>query len=164
LPGLREKLTWFALGAVSAGAIVALVVRQSAAVGVTAPDTSAEERVELSQQLQRIEQRLAAIERRGQAPVNPAAAGTTARPAMDPSPAPARSAAPDQEQQRAAESGSIIVQRAVGSGSWSRQDATDFLVATAHMRAEDRAELTRQLTMAINEDRLRVEPGAELIH
>jgi len=68
--------------------------------------------------------------------------------------------APTAGQRRAAETGSGLVQRAISAGIWTRQDAAEFS-ALDEMGGEARLELQRQLAVAINEDRVRVEPGAE---
>ena len=67
---------------------------------------------------------------------------------------------PSAEQQRAAEAGSGVVQRAIAAGTWTRQDTAD-LHSAGDMGAEALMELRRQIAVAINEDRLKVEPGTE---
>ena len=78
-----------------------------------------------------------------------------------PGAAPSKAAVlPSAEQQRAAEAGSGVVQRAIAAGTWTRQDTAD-LHSAGDMGAEALMELRRQIAVAINEDRLKVEPGTE---
>jgi hypothetical protein len=158
----RGKLTWFTLGAVIAGIAVGLVVRRPTPADDGAGEMRAVDQAAFARQLERIDQRLFAIEQRlpGAMGAKPA---TDARPTVETPPAAARVAAASIEQQRAAESGGGIVQRAIGAGTLTRQDATEFAAAAAGMRETDRLELRRQLANAINEDRVTVEPGAELM-
>jgi hypothetical protein len=121
------------------------------------------DRAAFVRQLERIDQRLFAIEQRLPDATGTRPAATDARPTVETPPAAARVAAASVEQQRAAESAGGIVQRAIGAGTLTRQDATEFAAAAAGMRNVDRLELRRQLANAINEDRVTVEPGAELM-
>lgn len=53
-----------------------------------------------------------------------------------------------------------LVARAIESGYWSRRDAETWKDTAAGMSVQDRFELQRQLAVAVNDDRVKVEPGA----
>jgi hypothetical protein len=55
---------------------------------------------------------------------------------------------------------SALVDRAVQAGNWTRKDAEAWMAASAGMRAEDRFALVRRLVTEVNNDRLKLEPGA----
>jgi hypothetical protein len=148
---MRERITWFLAGAVVAGTLVH--VTQRPAGNEVALRKLAEAQSELMRQQARLDARLATFEQRATA--HPMTSG------QEPMPAPASTTVPPSlEQQRAAETGSGIVQRAIAAGIWTRQDADEFSAA-GDMDGNARLELRRQLAVAINEDRLKVEPGAE---
>jgi hypothetical protein len=158
---MRERLAWFLIGAVVAGSAVALLAGRTPQV--SAPRAGADRQDEIIRKLERIEGRLSAIEVGGNglargAPTPPA--GTAA---PTDSPAAPQNVALTPEQQRAIETGGGIVQRAIGAGTWSKQDAADFSMASLQMRGEDRYRLMRELAVAINEDRVKVESGVDLL-
>jgi hypothetical protein len=150
---MRERITWFLAGAVVAGSVVALLAPRT--VSDTASlEKLAQAQAELVRQQALLDRRFAAFEQRmafqsavtsGPAPM--AATSSVAVP-------------PTAEQQRAAEAGSGVVQRAIAAGTWTRQDTAD-LHAAGDMGGEALMELRRQIAVAINEDRLKVEPGTE---
>jgi len=150
---MRQRITWFLAGAVVAGSLVALVMRSPASDEV-ALQKLADAQSELVRQQAQLDGRLAAFERRNL--LQPPIVG------QEPLPAPTTTVAirPTAEQQRAADTGSGIVQRAIAAGIWTRQDADEFSAA-GDMDGDARLELRRQIAVAINDDRLKVEPGAE---
>jgi hypothetical protein len=151
---VREKLLWFFLGAIAAGPIFAFAMWRLAPAQQAPMATIPQDRGELARQLARIDRRLAAIESRSPAPTGPAAAQAV--------PAPTRLPAPTAAELRAVEAGTDIVNRAISVGLWTRRDAAEMRSASAGMNEQGQIELMRQMVVAINEDRLKVEPGADL--
>ena len=150
---MRERLTWFLMGAATAGVIFTLVAWRADPSPTVASASDPRSR-DLVARVDSVDQRLVALEARMS---TAASVHDRPAPAADTLPleAPATSA-----QQRAAETGGAIVDRAIASGRWTRRDAVE-LSSTADLRGEDELELRRQLAVAINDDRVKVEPGAE---
>lgn len=160
---MREKLLWFFVGAACASAVAVFIAWRPDSANDAALVADTRNRAELAQRLDKIERRLVAASEPHDAPANtPATAGRDARPVVESSPVDAVSAPPTPAQQRAAEESGDILEHAIRAGIWSNKDADDFVRATAGMHDAQRFELKRQLVMAINEDRLQVEAGAEL--
>jgi hypothetical protein len=157
----RNALAALTVGAFVAGIAVGLLVHRPPA-GDLARSAASVDPGALAEQLERIDRRLSLIEQNGHGASDAASIAAGARPAVGPPPA-VSTATANPEQQRAAESADGIVQRALGSRSLTRQDAAEFAAAAAGMRDADRLELRRQLASAINDDRVTVEPGAELM-
>lgn len=151
---VREKLLWFFLGAIAAGAIFAFADWRLAPAQQPSMATNPPETGELARQLAQIDRRLAAIESRSAAPADAAAAQAV--------PAPTKPLAPTPTEARAVDAGTDIVNRAIGVGLWTRRDAADLRAVSTGMNEQGQIELMRQLVVAINEDRLKVEPGADL--
>lgn len=150
---MRERITWFLAGAIVAGSLVALFMQRSA-TDQASLQTLAETQAELVRQQAQLDRRFAEFERRE------VAAPTATGQLQVAGPAASVPHNPTVEQQRAADTGSGIVQRAIAAGIWTRQDADEFSAA-GDMDGDARLELRRQLAVAINDDRLKVEPGAE---
>ena len=151
---MRDRLTWFLLGAATAGVFFALVVWRphSSPPMVSAPVTGGQ--ADLAARLESVDQRLVALETRMRTSATPTGAAASA-PAAQPPVVPLTPA-----HQRAADAAGAIIDRAIASGRWTRRDALE-LSSTADLRGEDEMELRRQLAVAINEDRVKVDQGAE---
>lgn len=152
---MREAVTWFFVGAAVTGMFVGLVARQPDDSEATLKTVAATQAA-LARQQAELDRRLLAVEQRG--------SNLAAVPATNPGTASlAGSTEPADltaEQRRAAETGSGIVQGAIAAGQWTRRDAIEFS-GLGDMGGGTRIELQRQLAVAINEDRVKVEPGAE---
>lgn len=152
---MRDGIIAFLAGAIVAGSLVALVMARPAADGDSLRKL-AEAQAELLRQQAQLDRRLAAFEQQlSRHPLPEPLAGQS--PAAAPASPPTR---PTPEQQLATQTGSAVVERAIASGIWTRHDAAEFSAAD-DMDGETRLELRRQIAVAINEDRLKVEPGAE---
>ncbi|HTU66891.1 MAG TPA: hypothetical protein VMF52_13155 [Steroidobacteraceae bacterium] len=147
-----ERSLFFALGA-AVGAVLLLLPGRSAAVGGPAAPTT--DSREIAQRLDQIDRRLAAMEARGASPAAREDSGTEVVAATPVGP-------PTSAELRAAQASSVVIDRAIAAGTWSRHDTDEFRVAAADMRGDERIELLRRLTVAINEDRLKVESGVSL--
>jgi len=152
---VRDKLLWFSLGALAASSVFALVALRSAPGPGPASSASALERGELTQMLAQIDRRLAAIEARAVALRTTATATPPQATSLE---TPRRTVAG----QRAHDAGAEVVTRAIGSGVWTPADMADLRTASADMSDAEHLELVRQLVVAVNQDRLKIEPGAEL--
>jgi hypothetical protein len=60
----------------------------------------------------------------------------------------------------ASRAGNAVVERALQSARWTRQDAIELNVATAALSGSEQAEIHARLAAAINDDRLQVDPAA----
>jgi hypothetical protein len=148
---VRDKLLWFSFGALAASSVFALFTLRSAPGPGPAPNVHGE----LAQQLLQIDRRLAVIEARA---VAPAITATASAPQATSLETPRRTVAG----QRAHDAGAEVVSRAIGSGVWTQADMADLKTASAGMSDAEQLELARQLVVAVNQDRLKIEPGAEL--
>ena len=152
---MRDKLLWFSLGALAASSVFAFIALRSTPGPGPAPNTSAQERGEFMPLLAQIDRRLAAIEARAVAPRTTAAANAPQATSLE---TPRRTVAG----QRAHDASAEVVSRAIGSGVWTQADMADLGAASAGMSEAEHLELVRQLVVAVNQDRLKIEPGAEL--
>jgi hypothetical protein len=149
---MKLRLFWFLLGAGLASGIAALLVSQ---LGDRVPAPGATGSA-LDDRLASIDRRLAAIEKRGVSPVGTAtvASSTAAPPAADA--APERTPA----QQHASSAASAIVEQSIAAGTWTRESSREFAAVAADLPGRERFDLMRRLAAAINDDRVKPEPGA----
>lgn len=155
---MRTRLLWFLLGA-GVSAVVTGVLLPSWRPELRTLAAAGSPAATLDERLASIDRRLAALESRGL----PSARGATGSTAATDSSPPA-SAIPERTpaQQRAATAATSIVMQAIAAGAWTRGNAQEFAAAAGGLPGAERAELMRQLAVAINEDRVRIEPGAPL--
>jgi len=161
---MRERLLWFFAGACCASVAAAFVVWHLNSADQAAVEVKIRTQAAITQQLNQMERRLLAASEQRIASQPPAEASATVAPSGKPA---AETTSGDSApagimQMQAADESHAIVEQALRAGVWSNKDADDFRLASARMRDQDRFELTRQLVMAINQDRIQVELGAEL--
>jgi hypothetical protein len=152
---VRDKLLWFSLGAVAASAVFAIAGWRFTALTQPVAGTNTPIAAELPALLARIDSRLAALESRAAKPGDRVGVSTEA-PVESPRSAPTPAA------RRSLEESTEVVTRAIGAGVWTSADAAELRTASAGLSGDDHMALVRQIVVAINEDRLKVEPGADL--
>lgn len=160
---MREKLLWFSAGALLS-AIVTFAAARFAGVADFRPAGSSDD-ARIAQRLDAIEQTLGELVRSGRGAGDSRIAGDQRRTDAPLQPA-GQSDVKDVPESvtvasaAAAEKGSAIIDAAIGAGYWSRRNAQELMAASGQMSAEDRLELYRKLSAAINDDRVKVEAGA----
>jgi len=152
---MRDKLVWFSLGAIAASAVFAIAGGRFMPVVQPAAAASTPVAGEIPGLLAGIDRRLAALESRAATPGNRASVSPQA-------PAESKRSTQTPAEKRSLEESTEVVTRAIGAGVWTSADAAELRAASAGMSGEDHMALTRQIVVAINEDRLKVEPGADL--
>jgi hypothetical protein len=163
LMAAREKLAWVLLILAATALAVAAFSPTRVQVPVASQTSVPAASPETTHQLARIEDRLEHLEaaRRvdgsSSAPATPAATTPTAIEPERSAPVDTQSAAAMERSRLAA---SALVDRAIQAGSWTRKDADAWMTASAGMRAEDRFALVRRLVVEVNNDRVKLEPGA----
>lgn len=162
---LRERATWFVLGAATTGVFAYFVVDRprenprpgvaqtvmsdgAAAITVAAPSSLR------NAQAQSRDPRTTMSANAAQASQPASAAPPEAAPSVTAPNEPA--AASPEEPLRA---GQQLLARALDTGRWTGQDARALAAVSAELNAADRRELYGRLAVAINQDRIHVEKG-----
>ena len=160
---MGEKLSWFAAGAMLTAVVMFAVAHVSDVADV--PTTGPSDNAQIGQRLDAIERTLDELVRRERGAEDSKVASDQRRTDAPLQP-PGRPDARDVTEsatvasRAAAEKAAAIVDGAIGAGYWSRRNAQELLAASGQISAEDRLELYRKLSAAINDDRVKVEAGA----
>lgn len=153
---VSERVLWFVAGAAVAGTAALLLAWQPNKAQVATNTKAPDDQQAIARQLERIAQRLDVIETSvGSHKSSAVSEISNAKPA-EPTAKVSTAAQP-----RASESAAAIIRQAIATGTWSRSTAAEFNAVAGDLRGEERFEFVRQLSVAINEGRLKIEPGAE---